>query len=543
MAARLVPLGGLGEFGANALLVEHGEDGRAERLVIDAGAAFSGLEAYGVAYEVPDFGMLEGLPPVALVLTHGHDDHVRGVGLFAHAFPRCPIHGTRATLMRAARTFGGEAPPAHVLHAERRLTVGSVVVDALPVSHSIPGTVMLRLRNEAFTLVLATDFRLAVSALGEGTAREVLDAWGRDGVDLLLLDATNALVREEPPSEREVGDALAELVRTARGAVVATTFASHLGRFRQLAEAAQRVGRKVVPVGQGLVESLETQVALGAFDLPPGLTVQARDLVRHARNDLVIVATGAQGEPLAGFPQIAADQLPGFRLTPGDVVIHAARIIPGNERRLAGLFDDCVRRGARVVTAAEAPTHASGHAHRRELEELLDALRPASVLPVHGRRRHLQAVAELAARAGAKAIVVENGQEVEVSDAGVRATGRLRGVGRVLFGDGDGAPLDPALVKWRRSLAREGLVLALLPLGEGAGATLRDPLIHATGIELPPALCESLGTRLGDVLRHERSARRLDPDALRSTMTRWLRAELRRATRRRPVVSALVLER
>ncbi len=537
--ALLAALGGLGEFGANSLVLERDEGGG---VLVDAGAAFSDLAAFGVGYEVPDFGGLGRAMPSVAVVTHAHDDHIKGLAFLREANPNLEVLASRTTLAWARRAAAnGARPAARELRADAPAQAGPFRVSALPVSHSIPGTVALRVEAEEGALVLATDLRLAPSALGETTSEEVLARWGDAGAGVLLLDSTNALVASEPPSEDTVANALEEQVRAARGAVIAVSFASQLGRFRQVARAAAQAGRLVVPVGRGLVESLEIQGQLGGLDLPPGLVRPARELPKLPHDRVVVVATGSQGEPGSAFSRLAVDLLPGLRLRAGDTVLHAARMIPGNERRLAQLFDHCVRRGARVVTAAEAPIHASGHPHRAELERLLDLLRPQTVIPVHGRRRHLEATAELARGRGFATLVVENGEEVSWTRRGVSATGELRQVGRILLDDVGEEVLDPAILRHRRSLAREGLVVAVLQSPRGA-ADAAPVQLHVSGMPLPAAARDHLAAGLAAQAARAGAAARRDPELLRSTMTRWLQGELRRRTRRRPVVVVLVVE-
>lgn len=536
MTVRLVPLGGLGEFGANSMLLEEGN----ERVLIDAGAAFSDLETFGVGYEVPDFAALGEARPTSVLFTHGHDDHIKGLGALLEAVPQVAVWGTRATLARAR--LAGIAFAGHPLGSPGSVRLTDWSVEAVAVSHSIPGTVVLRVTTGEGRVVIATDLRLAPSALGEETPVEALAAWGRDGVDVLLLDGTNALVEREPPSEAVVAETLTEFVRAASGAVVAVTFASHVGRFKQLALAAATAGRVVVPVGRGLVETLDVQATTAAMDLPFALVRRARELPELPHSKLMLVATGSQGEAGSAFSRLAVDQLAGFRLAAGDTILHAARVIPGSERRLAHLFDHCVRRGARVTTASEAPIHASGHAHRPELAALLDLLRPGWVIPVHGRRRHLEAVAELAAAHGCRAVVVENGEEIAWSEGKVEPTGERRGVGRVLLDDVGEAVLDSAMLRDRRIMAQEGVVVAVLARRQGNGAAGAAPRIHAFGLDLEETLRRGLERDLATEIGRGGPLARSDPEWLRSTMTQWLRSELRRRARRRPAVVALVTE-
>ncbi len=531
---KLIPLGGLGEFGANSMLLA---SATGESVLVDAGAAFSDLELFGVSYEIPDFSALDA-PPQAVLLTHGHDDHLKGLTFLASAFPGVLAYGSAPTVARVRLNGSGAGPTppttSPFLPGEP-LSVGPWSVEALGVSHSIPGTVMLRLRGEGVTLVVATDFRLAPSALGETTSLDALAAWGQEGVDVALLDSTNALGSTAPPAESEVASTLAELVAQARGAVVGVTFASHAGRFLQLARAAVAAGRVVVPLGRGLDEMLAVQVASGGLGLPPGTVRAPRELHRLPRERLVLVATGSQGESGAAFTRLAVDGLPGFRLQRGDLIIHAARVIPGHERRLAKLFDHCVRRGAAVVTADQAPVHASGHPHKEELEVVVETLRPRWVVPVHGRRRHLEAAAELARRHGCQAVVVENGQPLGWRGGQLRPQGDPCGVGRILVSD-DGAAVDTALVRQRREVARHGLLTVVIPRA-GAGADgFGNPEVRAVGLALAENERQYLAAGLQNHLARAAEGRRGDGEDLRSTITRWLRSELRRRRGCRPAV-------
>jgi ribonuclease J len=508
-------------------------------LVLDTGVALGTLEEYGVGFEVPDFASLPGPAPSLAALTHAHDDHLKGLPFFAEAFPHTPLAASAATWPWMERLL--QARPQGLVLEKGVQKLDGLSLEALPASHSVPGTVLLRVQTPEATLVVATDFRLAPSALGEETDQEVLARWGQEGVDLLLLDATNALVAELPPSEEVVAATLAELVASTSGAVVAVSFASHAGRFLQLAKAAQKAGRVLVPLGRGMEEMLAVQAAQGLLPLPAGVVRSSRELPRFAKDQLVLVVTGSQGEPTAVLPRLARDELPFFRLAPEDLVIHAARVIPGNEKRLDHIFDNCVRRGARVITAAQAPTHASGHAPLPELRQVLELLRPRWVLPIHGRLRQLVALADLAKEMGLAVAVAENGQLWQYHQGILQPTGDVRPLGRILV-DVDQETLESAVVWERQAAARRGVVVAVLAIPANPQAPLPNPHIECFGLRLTGVNRAHLAAELGGLLRQQTSPLGRDTEKLRATMQQWLSTELRKRVGKHPRVVALVVE-
>ncbi|MGC8915962.1 MAG: MBL fold metallo-hydrolase [Thermoanaerobaculum sp.] len=536
MSLTLWPVGGLGEFGANCLVLDLP---RSLRVVVDTGVALGTLEEYGVGYEVPDYSTLPGPAPDVALLTHAHDDHLKGLPFFREAFPRAALAASAPTWPWARRLVGEPVEGATLGEIPFRLD--GLQVDALPVSHSVPGTVLLRVVTEAGTVVVATDFRLAPSALGETTDSEVLARWGREGVDLLLLDATNALMDQLPPSEATVEATLAELVAKAPGAVVAVSFASHAGRFLQLVRAAHHAGRVLIPMGRGLEEMLAVHLDRGTFSLPVGVVRSARELSRFPRERVVLAVTGSQGEPTSVFPRLAMDELASFKLAPGDVVLHAARVIPGSEKRLDHIFDHCVRRGARVVTAHEAPIHASGHAPAPELVALLELVRPRWVLPIHGRVRQLAELQRLAASHGVRSLVVENGMVVSFAGGVLRETGERRVVGRILV-DADQETLETAVVWERKAAARGGVVVAVVAIPADPRVSLPNPHIECFGLRLSGVSRAHLAAELGGFLRQEWSGFARDPELLRAKMQAWLGTELRKRLGKKPRVVALTVE-
>ncbi len=536
MSLTFWPVGGWGEFGANCLVLDLPSG---FRLVVDTGVALGTLEEYGVSYEVPDFTALGDIPPAIALLTHAHDDHLKGLPFFAEAFPQTSVAAAPTTWPWIRRALG--EPREGVVLGKDPVTFDGVRVEALPVSHSIPGTVVLRLQTSWGTVVVATDFRLAPSALGETTNVEVLAQWGREGVDVLFLDATNTLVATPPPKEEVVAATLAQLVAEAPGAVVAVSFASHAGRFYQLVQAARAAGKVVIPLGRGIEEMLSVHLDQGTFSLPLGVVRSSREMARLPREKLVLVVTGSQGEPTSVFPRLAMDELPAFKLAPGDVVIHAARVIPGNEKRLDHIFDHCVRRGARVVTAHEAPTHASGHAPAPELSSALELLRPRWVVPIHGRLRQLSELQRLALGFGARSLVAENGRVLRYGGGVLEETGELRPVGRLLV-DADQETLDSAVVWERKAAAKGGVVVAVAAIPNDPGVALPNPHIECFGLRLPGVNRAHLAAELGGYLRQDTSPLGKDPENVRAKMQTWLGSELRKRLGKKPRVVALTVE-
>lgn len=532
---RILPIGGLGEFGANSMLIEDETSGR---LIVDAGAAFAEESELGLSYEVPDWSSLLGPEPQAVLVSHAHDDHCKGLDTLLESFRPGLVVGSRTTLGWCRSTLRSRRARFQELGSGAPVAAGGWQLDGIAVSHSIPGTLALRLRTGSFTGVLVSDLRMAPSALGETTSMEEFASWGRDGVDVLWLDATNALVEKAPPSESVVGTTLTELVRECRGLAVVVTFASHLGRFGQVVRAAAAAGRVVVPIGRRLMESIAVQARLGGLGTPPGLVRSAAELARLPRDGVVAVVTGTQGEPSAAFTRLATGHLSGLSLRPGDQVLHAARLIPGNERRLARIFDLCLRQGASVVTASEAPIHASGHAHQEELEQLLDLLRPQWVMPVHGWRRHLVAVGELARRHGVSAVVAENGEELVWSRSGLDLSGRRQPLGRLTFGDRDERYLDAGVLSERRVLARGGVLVAAVTILEGKAPAVA---LRTSGFPVDAEEIEELTAGLAAEVSRSKASLVTDPDDVRRTMERWLRRELRRRRAVRPAVIVNVL--
>jgi ribonuclease J len=446
----------------NCMVAEHGED----RIVLDCGMTFDG-RGLGVDIIHPDFGWLAQHPARlrAIVLTHGHEDHI---GAVPYLLQRCPapVYGPPYALAlvreRLKNDFAdaGLAPELHALAPGDRVSIGPFEVEPYRVTHSMPDCTGLILRTPQGVVVHSGDFKIDEAPTdGQGfDFARLAKLRDEEGVRLLLSDSTNAVAEGTTGGEQIVADRLLELVREAPARVVVTLFASNVHRLRALTEVARATGRKLCLMGRSLEMHARLAAAQGYL---PGLDAVRipRELAAGvAREHLLVLATGTQGEPPAGFARLALGRHPDLTLSPGDRVIHSARIIPGNETEVYRLFNACERRGIEVLWRGVEPgVHVSGHAHRGEQRRLIELLAPRSFLPVHGTYLHMKRHAELARECGVEDVrVVENGAVVELAEEGLRVAGRVE-TGRIHRERGVAVP--ERVIKDRGLLAELGVAV------------------------------------------------------------------------------------
>jgi ribonuclease J len=408
---------------------------------------------------------------------------------------------------------------------------------------------MLVIGTPLGTVVHTADFKLDPDPVdGVGLDLERLSALGRDGVLALLSDSTNADRPGRTPGERTVAAALERLVASARGRVVVTTFASHVHRLRQLAEIASRHGRKLALVGSSLERHAEIAEQLGLLPLPLGCRVPADEIRGLDPGRVLVVATGSQGEPASALARIAAGKHRQIELGEGDLVIHSARVIPGNGKSIGRLINLLMRGGAEVVTAAEAPVHVSGHASSDELAEILRRLRPDFLVPIHGEYRQLHAHARIATESGfdrAHIQLADPGDVISLSRREISVTDRVR-VGPV-FIDGGLDEVDLDVLRDRRRLAGDGIVVPVVALHRDTRAPNGPPEIMARGFvpmrdEENGALADEARRVVAASLAQATPEERADESLLRTRIQLELRRFLRRRTQRRPLVIPVILE-
>lgn len=545
----ITPLGGLGEIGKNMLALECQD----QIIIVDAGLAFPSEDQPGVDFIIPDISyLLERRQQVkAIVLTHGHEDHVGALPYVLRQLP-VPVYGSRMTLGIVGNKLEEhpQLPPIQLnpVAAGEELTIGPFRCEFIRVTHSIIDGFGLGIATPAGRIVHTGDFKLdptPVDGLQTDLAR--FAAWGEQGVDLLLSDSTNAERPGYTLSEREVGQAFDEIIRDAPGRVVIACFSSNVPRFQQALQAAERYRRKVGVLGMSMTKNLRTAHELGYLDLPPNLWLRATDVSRLAPEQTLILTTGSQGEPRSALARAAIGENDDLQFRAGDTVIISARTIPGNERRIGNMINHLFRLGCQVHYERVSEIHVSGHAAQEELKVMLNLVRPRHFIPVHGELRHLVRHAALAREVGLasdRILILENGQQVALTPEGVRRTTEAA-AGNV-FVDGKGlGDVDRVVLRDRQHLAQDGMVVAILGVDRHSGELVAGPDLVARGIAdeaESERLTRAAEALLRGLLEQEARAGRADTQALQETVRAELKRFFKKEIMRFPMIIPVVVE-
>jgi ribonuclease J len=542
----LIPLGGLGEFGMNMMVVACGETA----ILVDAGVMFPEPELLGVDLIIPDLRLLQQYKLSALVLTHGHEDHI---GAVRHVLPyfNGPVYGTALTLAFVENKLedndaAGKARLVRVRPRDR-VVVGSFTIEFLRVTHSMPDCVAIAIHTPRGVVIHTGDFKIDQTPPdGEHVDFSRLAELGTSGVLALLADSTNIDRRGFTGSEVEVIDGFEEIFTSAAGKIVVAMFASSLYRMQILVDLAAQFERSVAFVGRGAIENSEIAQRLGYLRIPAGVQIRDSDVRSFPAQDVVCICTGSQGEPQAALPRIAIDDHRHVKIGPDDVVVFSARKIPGNEKAIGRVMNHIARREATVISDGDKHVHVSGHGSEEELKLMLSLVRPKHFVPIHGEYRQLALHARVAARVSrsTKVLLAENGDLIRFDDAGGSIAGKVP-AGRILIDGTRSGEVGDEVLRDRRHLAGDGLVVPVVTIGKQSGALEETPDVITRGFVLDArteALLREIPSLLAATLEGASVEERTDPGLIKEKIRVDLQRFFRKRSGLRPLVLPVVME-
>jgi ribonuclease J len=548
----ITPLGGLGEFGMNCSVLRYGED----MILIDAGMTFPGGQmgsGLGVDVIVPDITFLKEHKHKlkAILLTHGHEDHIGSVSYVIDEVP-APIYGSRMTLGLVAQKLKerhledlAELIP---IEPRERLDFGSLSVEPLHVTHSFPDAFCFAISSPAGNIIWTGDFKFDQTPVDRQPSDvSRLAEYGEKGVLALFSDSTNSEVPGVAPSESTMFEGLGNLFGTADKKIIIGSFASSIPRIQVILELAQKVGRKVVPIGRRMISNIRTAVEVGCLEYPPDLLISVGETKDFPPDQLLILATGSQGEPMAALSRMAVNEFKGIRVEEGDMVILSARVIPGNEKLISNLVNHFYRRGARIYDSRSAPVHTSGHGLRDDLKLMINLTRPHFFIPIHGEFRQLYKHAGLARDQGIppeNVLIIETGDNLQLRPDSAKLTDKVK-VGRRFIDEGHLGQVHEVVLRDRQFLSEDGFLVVVLRVDRLTGDLIGKPELVSRGFVQMDASTELLEATQDEVSRivaetpvEEEQDQELFSEILRKGLKRFLRKK----TGKRPIILPVVVE-
>ena len=544
-AMRIVPLGGLGEVGRNMTVFEF--DGKL--LIVDCGVLFPEEDQPGVDLILPDFSSIEDRidDVVALVLTHGHEDHIGGVPYLLRLREDIPLVGSELTLafVEAKLKEHRILPALRQVVEREEVSYGPFDLEFVAVNHSIPDAMAVMIRTDAGNVLATGDFKMdSLPIDGRITDLRSFARFGEEGVDLFCVDSTNAEVPGMVGHEGEIGQVLDNVFADSDGQIVVASFASHVHRVQQVLDAAALHGRRVALVGRSMVRNMGIAAERGYLKVPGGVLIDARDVTSLPPYERVLMVTGSQGEPMAALSRMAHSEHRSVTIEPGDTVIFASSLIPGNENSVFRVINQLMRLGARVVHQGNAKVHVSGHASSEELLHVYNIVQPRNVMPIHGEIRHLVANGGLAVKTGVapeRVMLCEDGVAVDLDGGVARISGQVP-CGYIYVDGSSVGEIDEAELKDRRILAEEGFVSVYAVVETMTGTILAGPHIQARGMAEDDSVFEEILPDVTEALSAALETGKADAYSLQQVMRRTLGRWIGRRLKRRPMIVPVVIE-
>lgn len=541
---RVIPLGGLGEVGRNMAVIEH----RGQLLVVDCGVLFPDDHHPGIDLILPDFEVIaDRLDQIqAIVLTHGHEDHIGAVPYLLRRKPDIPLIGSQLTLalVEAKLKEHRITPYTLAVREGQREQLGVFDCEFVAVNHSIPDALAVCIRTAAGSLLHTGDFKMDQLPLdGRLTDLRAFARLGEEGIDLFLTDSTNAEVPGFTTPERDITPAIDRVFRQAQRRIIVACFSSHVHRVQQVLDAAAKSGRKVAMIGRSMLRNMGIAADLGYLHVPEGVLVDARVLGDLPDHQVVLICTGSQGEPMAALSRMAARDHQ-IEIGPGDTVLLASSLIPGNENAVYRVINGLMRLGADVVHKGNATVHVSGHASAGELLYCYNIVKPRNVMPVHGEWRHLVANAALAVQTGVpreRVVVVEDGMTVDLVDGRAFVSGAVP-CGYVYVDGSSVGEADETLLRDRRILRDEGFISVIVVMDSSSGRIVAGPEITARGFVEDEIIFDEIRPQLSRALEDAVRQGITDEYRLQQVLRRTVGSWVGRKIRRRPMIIPVVIQ-
>ena len=546
---RIAPLGGCGEIGRNMTVIETDED----LVVVDCGLMFPDDEMYGVDIVINDFTYVRERAGKlrALLVTHGHEDHIGGIPYFAREFKGIPIVGTALTIAlikaKSREQRVGEAEFTQVKPGSR-VRYGSIEAEFVHVNHSVAGACALALRTPVGNVFHTGDFKFDQTPIdGEPADFARIARIGDEGVLCMLSDSTNAERPGHTRSERMVGEAFTSIFSHAKGRIVVASFASNVPRIQQTVDHAVRFGRKVAFLGRSMRNVVHFASELGHLRVPSDSVLRIEDVDAYPPERVVVMTTGSQGEPMSGLARMSVRDHKQFKIVPGDTVVISATPIPGNEKSVHKTINNLCKLGATVIHGTDGRSHVSGHASQEELLLMLNLVRPEFFVPVHGEYRMLAAHGKLAVETGVEAgnvFIVENGDVLEFTNEYGDKVGRTYGGHVFVNGSGIG-DIGEAVLRDRKALSNDGIMMVVIAIDSEEARVIAGPDLISKGVfYLPEAggVLDELRAELEVAIKGISVDAMRDADSVKEHIRSALAKGVYERTKRRPVVIPVVME-